>query len=87
MVWGTLLHVSLGTSSLIALSQAGLKAHACGALQLLVSNMDKPTGSPSIFFLEERKRKPGLSVQVICLCTDPFSSWKSHKELLKADVA
>lgn len=44
-------------------------------------------GSLSIFFLEESKWKPGLAVQVICLCTEPSSSWKSHKQPLKADVA
>ena len=47
----------------------------------------KPLGSPSIFFLEESKSKPGMAVQVVLLHTDPFSSSKSQEEALKADVA
>lgn len=66
--------------------QAGLQAHAHGVLQRLVSNTNEIIGSPSIFFLEESKSKPGMAVQVVLLHMDLFSS-KSQEQPLKADVA
>lgn len=66
--------------------RAGLQAHAHGVLQRLVSNTNEIIGSPSVFFLEESKSKPGMAVPVVLLRMDPFSS-KSQEEPLKADVA
>lgn len=67
--------------------QAGLQARAHGVSQRLVSNANETIGSPLVFFLEESKSKPGMAVHGVLRRADPFSSWKSQEEPLKADVA